>query len=411
MDQLPHLFQNAYTRDFRAADEGFLNGRVASTSKTRTTHWTNWVAYVRPLGVDPFLQNTPHNTRVRCLSGFAARVRRGGFGHGQMVKSDMVSTALSAIGQEVALAYNINPTKLLGSDRFLPRLGQMLDRWWKTDGPVLKKLPVEADIPEFLVKLGLQPLANTKEKAVGDLALIAFYYLLRIGEYTVKGARNDSKQTQQFKVGDVTFFKRDHQGNLRQLPWNASPDLVMSADSATLKLDNQKNGWHGVCIHHESNGDPVHDPVRALGRRVLHIWEHAPGDGTMFLSAFFDGSTRYDVTDKDLRTALKLTATALDYPATRGIPVERIDTHSLRIGGANALSLAGYSDRQIQKMGRWRGETFKEYVREQLSNFSEGMSASMQKTFGFVNVEGGVFHDITETVLTLPYSVAVSAMA
>jgi hypothetical protein len=52
--------------------------------------------------------------------------------------------------------------------------------------------------------------------------------------------------------------------------------------------------------------------------------------------------------------------------------------------------------------------TFKEYVREQLSNFSEGMSRSMKKTFGFVNVEGGAFHDITDTVLTLPYSVALS---
>ena len=131
----------------------------------------------------------------------------------------------------------------------------------------------------------------------------------------------------------------------------------------------------------------------------------------MFLSAIFDGSARYDVMDKDIRAALKLAAAALDYPATRGIPVDRIDTHSLRIGGANALSLAGYSDRQIQKIGQWRGETFKEYVREQLSNFLAGMSASMQKTFGFMNVEGGVFHDITETVLTLPYSVAVSSVA
>ena len=38
-----------------------------------------------------------------------------------------------------------------------------------------------------------------------------------------------------------------------------------------------------------------------------------------------------------------------------------------------------------------------------------GMSTSMQKTFGFVNVEGGAFHDVTDTILTLPYSVAVSA--
>ena len=75
------------------------------------------------------------------------------------------------------------------------------------------------------------------------------------------------------------------------------------------------------------------------------------------------------VTDKIIRQGLKMAATVLEYPERRGIPIERIDTHSLRIGGANALHLAGYSDREIQKMGRWRSETFKEYVREQLSNF------------------------------------------
>ncbi|EJK67317.1 hypothetical protein THAOC_11668, partial [Thalassiosira oceanica] len=36
----------------------------------------------------------------------------------------------------------------------------------------------------------------------------------------------------------------------------------------------------------------------------------------------------------------------------------RVNTHSLRAGGANALALSGYSDREIMKMGRWRGTTF-----------------------------------------------------
>jgi hypothetical protein len=31
--------------------------------------------------------------------------------------------------------------------------------------------------------------------------------------------------------------------------------------------------------------------------------------------------------------------------------------------------------------------------------------------FGFVNVEAGVYHDVTDTVLMLPYSRAVSAAA
>lgn len=178
-----------------------------------------------------------------------------------------------------------------------------------------------------------------------------------------------------------------------------------------MKLDNQKNGWQGVCIHHESNNDAIFDPVRALGRRVLHIRENAPDNDTIFLSVFFHHSTRSDISDKDIHAALKLAAAALAYPLTRGIPIERVDTHSLRIGGANTLSLAGYSNRHIQKLGRWRRETFKEYVREQLSNFSEGMSTSMQKTFNFVNVEGGVFHDVTETLLTLPYSNSLSPAA
>ena len=50
----------------------------------------------------------------------------------------------------------------------------------------------------------------------------------------------------------------------------------------------------------------------------------------------------------------------MDYPLLKGIPIKQVDTNSLRNGGANALSLSGYSDRDIQNMGRWRGETFKE---------------------------------------------------
>jgi len=197
------------------------------------------------------------------------------------------------------------------------------------DGAVLKKLPVKADIPKYLVTLGLQPSASAVDKAIGDLALMAFYYLLQIGEYIVKGTRNESKQTQQFKVDDVTFFKQDQFGNLRQLPRQANKEQIMTADSATLKLDNQKNSWHGICIHHESNGDSVFDPIRALGRRVLHIRDHAPGDGSVFLSAVFHNNTLTNVMDKNIRAALKLPVAALENPTTRGIPVDRIDTHSL----------------------------------------------------------------------------------
>ena len=233
--------------------------------------------------------------------------------------------------------------------------------------------------------------------------MIVFYYLLRIGEYMTKGTRNNPKKTEEFKLGDIMFFWKDTQGNLRCLPRDAHSDLIESADGTTMKLDNQKNGWKGVCVYQQANGDPVDCPVRALGRRYVHLRSHGVTKRTI-ISAYYYGGKRFDITAEHINAALKMAARALEYPILKGIPIERINTHSLRSGGANALALSGYSDTQIQKMGRWRGATFKEYVRNELACFSTGMSSDMKKKFGFVNVSGNAFSDITDACINADYS-------
>ena len=105
------------------------------------------------------------------------------------------------------------------------------------------------------------------------------------------------------------------------LPRTAPPVLLLTADCATLKLDNQKNGWKGVCVHQEANGEPFNCPVRALARRVLHLREHNTVGKTL-LSAFFHLSVRYDVSGDDISKKLKLAAHILWYPTTRGIPIK-----------------------------------------------------------------------------------------
>jgi hypothetical protein len=402
LEHLPALTHDLYVSDFSAADEDFFNGRVAASTYKRTTYWTHWQAYVQPLGLDSHLQNASYEHRVRAITGFAARIRAGYYGRGRQVTTATVTSAITAIGTTIALACGRNPTKIGdGSDRLLPRVSQMLDGMKKHDPLVMKKLPVEADIPDYIAQCSLRPTATQRELAVADLILIAFYYLLRVGEYTVKASRNMTKQTVQFRVKDVTFFRTDQTGTLRQLPRSAPDHDILRADSATLKLDNQKNGWKGVCVHHHTNGHWYHCPIRALGRRFIHIRGFAT-DSSTFLSTYMHETNVYDVTDKDVSIAVKLAGVALDYPAKKGIPIARIDTHSLRSGGANALSLTGYSDREIQKMGRWRSATFKEYIREELACFSEGMSTQMHRQFNFVNIAGGVCHDITDSITPAP---------
>jgi hypothetical protein len=132
----------------------------------------------------------------------------------------------------------------------------------------------------------------------------------------------------------------------------------------------------------------------------------------IFLSAYFDEDTTWrDITNADVSRALKAAATLLDYPTAKGIPVDCIDTHLLRSGGANALSLTGFLDTQIQKMGHWRGATFKEYIREELACFSKGMSRSMRQKFDFVHIVGNAFNVITDNLLEREYEVNVSPAA
>jgi hypothetical protein len=71
-----------------------------------------------------------------------------------------------------------------------------------------------------------------------------------------------------------------------------------------------------------------------------------------FLSAFFSEGACYNVCGKDVSKVLKMAAAILQYPITRGIPIKRIDTHSLWSGGVNALAL---SNIWIRKSKRWVG--------------------------------------------------------
>ena len=87
----------------------------------------------------------------------------------------------------------------------------------------------------------------------------------------MKGKRNETKQTVQFKLEYEMLFPWYAKGCLCQLPLNALDGDILSAEGATLKLDNQKNGWKGVCVYQEHNGDDNFSPLRALGRRCVSI--------------------------------------------------------------------------------------------------------------------------------------------
>ena len=103
-----------------------------------------------------------------------------------------------------------------------------------------------------------------------------------------------------------------------------------------------------MCVYQEHNGDEKFSPVRALGRRSVSI-RNKVSNKNIYLSAYWFGGRRKNLNAENIREALKFATTALNYPPLKGIPIDRVDTHSLRSGESNAMSLAGYSDRYIKK--------------------------------------------------------------
>ena len=77
------------------------------------------------------------------------------------------------------------------------------------------------DVPDFLAELGMEKDAIEMLKAVGYCAEISFYYLLQVGEYTVKKQRNKTNKKVQFKLENKMFFHQYDKGNFCQLPINA----------------------------------------------------------------------------------------------------------------------------------------------------------------------------------------------
>ena len=63
-------------------------------------------------------------------------------------------------------------------------------------------------------------------------------------------------------------------------------------------------------------------------------------------------------------------------------------------------------------MGRWRGETFKEYIRDKLHCFEEGMSTAMKQDLKIFNISGRAYiklGDVTRTTVASDYQPATEA--
>jgi hypothetical protein len=342
--------------------------------KNRAKSWASWVAYAGASNFDPWMRGMDKTNQQQRLLAFAARFCTGIFGNGRKVGFQSVEKALRHVAQALVLAGYEDPRRSYGAKELDLPISAILSTYRKDDPPPQPQLALPVATIEHAATFSR---ANQPEltRATADLLTVAFFYLLQVGEYTMPRA-NTRTRTTQFQVKDVTF--RDAQGYV--LPNTAPYATLAQAASATLYLDNQKNGRRGDTIHHTACLSWF-CPVKALARRVAAIMAYGVSQETP-LSFVRPGKhvVASNVTNLVQRAARETNLVA------KGYSPRRIGTHSLRASGAMALKLDGVDDTRIMKIGRWTGLTFMVYIHAQIGALNAGLAQRMAQRIEFVNV-------------------------
>jgi len=380
MALVPTQHQNYMQDLFRTSSEDAANGVVASTRRERIQFfnaWTRWLSIYLPT-LSNTLEECSLPYRLEILVAYGRHVRCGGVSNRKhQVRAQTVALAFRSISSTMQLDGKFNPLAT-AQGGYPKKIGQLLGNYKRLDPPVRPKLAIPALVPQHMHMLRCNK--NPKEQTVGDFGLIAFYYLLRVGEYTYHKP-SENRRTKQFRLQDVSLW---HHNTLLS-PALPIKYLLAHCTAATLNISNQKNGVRSQTIHQEAI-NTFSCPIRAIIRRVKHILHHTTNPNIILSTCF---NKKYPIgrciTATLINTAVKQSTGYLGLEQ-HGLHKNHVGSHSLRAGGAMAMHLNGISDNTIKKMGRWSSDTFLMYIHEQISAFSKGISQKMSTNVQFHNI-------------------------
>ncbi len=222
------------------------------------------------------------------------------------------------------------------------------------------------------------------EIALTYLLILALFFAMRSCEYLETRYAEESKRTKILRCRNITF-KKDG----KRLSHSLSLEILASADMVIILFEFQKNDWRNHSVHMFRTGDDLLCPVVAAAftvKRVLRI-PGATADSKICSFVSSDGK----ISCINSSQALPRLRAVVDLigPSQLGFTKDEIGLHSVRSGGAMAMFLSGVATIIIMRIGRWSSEAFLEYIREQVEQFTMGVSKKMLQFENFNTIDSG----------------------
>ena len=353
----------AFLADLRTAEAATQSGVTRSYTDRADRTWSKWVAFCHDLHHNPLL--TTISDPIILLQVFAQRVRDGRASlSGNSVGAGTVSAYLAHVGQTLALLGGPDP-RLNTHGQVDLRLARQCRAYSKEDPPPARALPIPLPILRHAHHLvHRDPLATPGLQATADLMALAYFFLMRPGEYCTSG-----ETSHPFLLRDIQF----HQGPTMLTPLASAPALL-AASHVVLTFTDQKNSVRGEKVVQGRSGHPLFCPVTALARRVLHLRAHqAPC--TTPIHAYWDPSgTMKHVSSQSVTSLLRRSAALL---RDGTCPSHALTSRALRATGASALLLTGVDTNLIRLIGRWQSDAMLRYLHVQTSPLRHHLAQRM----------------------------------
>lgn len=340
--------------------------------------WAKWRQFAHSTGQHPFLINRQGPAfrleRSQHFLAFARSLRAGEHDGGRPARGAAIEATLRVCGRCISGTGLADPRRdYPGQTGLNPEFTALYRQYKAADPPPRAQHALPATTVRWIAttfRHNPSPLLRT----VADLVTLAFFFLLRVGEYTPSSG---PRLTVPLRNKD---FKLWRDGT--RLPNDAPLSVLLSADAVTICLENQKNGHKNAVIHHTSSADPSFDPVRAAARRVFVTARSGPDTP---IGAVAVNGLVTQVSAQDIRDAV-LTGAIGDNLVASGYDLTRLGSHSIRAGGAVQLKILGYDSDIIKKLGRWSGATYLRYIQTQIGQVTSGIAALMARPIRFTHV-------------------------
>jgi hypothetical protein len=184
--------------------------------------------------------------------------------------------------------------------------------------------------------------------------------------------RNPFNECYAFTVNDVRFYT----ANRRPIPTDQA--IIHRADVARVSVTYrwQKNKVHGEVKQYTVNTDTPECCAVASYLDICARWKRLQGHPSAPLAIYrAPRGTVAHITEADISSTIRSLASRT-LGITDPTDLQRWTSHSLRVGACVILWSHGRSGEFIQRALRWRGDSWKDYVRE-VPQHAEAHNASI----------------------------------